>query len=349
MVQDVLILVVVNSARGYQDVHAEDNDSSSVDNNSVFSISASLPSIATSISRSRTDAIDKILIYELADLFHQDVYLMSLILIAISKENIGLGRMRNRFRKLIEQYAMDLRMEEVDEYQRSLVGFVRFYGDDITRELFSRESISQTAELQTTDTMPSRQGIDDRHKRVEKYLSGLDNGNERNKASQGKERDVVADSDEDSDRSSVDAEVSEEPYDGSLKHLQNLEEFILESVAYETLHYRLSDFVYPSLQSKLRDLAAMWSKPDHKHHATVDRYKLLNLIAELRLIDPQIIKIHYTEEAKYSFMTALGLCQNAIEQWTGEHWDWWPLPRGPKHLEKSDARVRWKCVSVFTM
>ncbi|KAF4455795.1 Phosphorylase superfamily protein [Fusarium austroafricanum] len=115
---------------------------------------------------------------------------------------------------------------------------------------------------------------------------------------------VTINSDEDTAGASTDEEVDDEPY----HQLRSIEGVILQSFAYETLHCRLNDFINPSLQSKLRDLAVAWSKPHHKYHAHIASYKLLNLVAELRYIDPHEIHIHDSEAAKPYLRNILDVC-----------------------------------------
>ncbi|KAI1409804.1 hypothetical protein F5Y13DRAFT_88541 [Hypoxylon sp. FL1857] len=121
-----------------------------------------------------------------------------------------------------------------------------------------------------------------------------------------------------------------------------MECFILESVAYQNLHRRLRDFIYPNLGSKLWDLVASWSKPGHRCYDHVTRYKLSNLVAELQYIDSNTIRFDDNEESGY-VVRIIGHFQNSIEIWTKERWDWWPLAQCLRPLKEGETRLRWEC------
>ncbi|KAM7208690.1 hypothetical protein V8F06_014931, partial [Rhypophila decipiens] len=150
---------------------------------------------------------------------------------------------------------------------------------------------------------------------------------------------------EDSDQDSVvDEPGEEEPYHGRLEHLDRVKAFILESQAYQALHGRLFDFIYPSSRSRLRDLIATWSRKDHKYHAHVSRYGLSNLAAELQYIDPHQLRFYDDEDDRRYAPETINCFQNAVERWTRESWDWSPLPPCSRPLKNGrETRVRWKC------
>lgn len=154
---------------------------------------------------------------------------------------------------------------------------------------------------------------------------------------------------DDSDQDSGPEDINEEePYDGSLAHLHHVEHLIQDSVAYQALCHRFYDLVYPSLQSKLRDLVVAWSRPDHEHHEHVSRYRLSNLIAELQYIRPQSIVFGKEDGTNSNCHNITALWQGMVERWTGERWDWWPLLPYLRPSEELEMRVRWKCVSFVT-
>jgi hypothetical protein len=331
---------------------SEESDSS-IDNDSVFSISTSLPSTTT--LGSVTEGIDTLLIQAFAALLYQDGALISLISTAVSNERIGFERMRNNFRKLLKQYAGDLKEEMSNDRHPALVGFVSTYSTKITRELFSKPSIDdQEAKVLIPAPMRKPHAIKDRRKKVEEFLHKTlghaepaestkpDGPNGPSKLNKPNE---LIEPNEDSDQDSVAEAGEEEPYDGSLKRLDQMQRFILESVAFQTLRRRLHDFVYPSLRSRLRDLVTVWSRPDHKYYGHVTRYKLSNLVAELQYIHPREIRFDRGKGAGHNLRRVTSYCQNVVECWTGESWDWWPLPQCSRPLEEWETRVRWQCVS----
>ncbi|KAI1374084.1 hypothetical protein F4677DRAFT_447730 [Hypoxylon crocopeplum] len=115
-----------------------------------------------------------------------------------------------------------------------------------------------------------------------------------------------------------------------------------EPTTYQALYRRLHDLAYPSLQSKLRHLMVVWSKPDHRYHAYITRYNLSDLIAELRYINPHDIRIDSGEETS-RLRRVINRYQNLVETWTWERWDWWPLFQCSRPLEEEETRVRWDC------
>ncbi|KAI2464066.1 hypothetical protein F4781DRAFT_414220 [Annulohypoxylon bovei var. microspora] len=223
----------------------------------------------------------------------QDEAVVSCISIAVSRENIGLKEMRDRFRKLLKHFALDIRLEALNEHHRVAVRFIRSSSTKITQELFSKPFVG--------DHFPGPPAHD-------KSIGPHEN----------------------SDQDSTDEEPDEEElYDDSPRHFDQLKQFILESAAYRSLRQRLHEFVYPNLGSKLRSLLKSWSKHDHKYHLDIDRYNLSNLAAELQYIRPHRIRVDCKKKTGQLTRMA-GYCQNMVEHWTGERWDWWPLPRCPR-------------------
>jgi hypothetical protein len=306
-----------------------------------------------------TGGIDVLLIQEFAALLCRDGTLTSLISAAVSKQGIGFERMRNNFRKLLKHYAEDLKAETSNDRHRALVGFVSSYSANISHELFSKTSMSdQGAEAEIPEPTKKPHDAEDRRKKVEEYLqkrldhtgsaesAELGDPNNPSKSNEVEERNENSESDEDSDQDSVvERDGEEESYDGSLKHLDQIKRFILESIAYQTLLRRLHEFIQPSLRSRLRDLVAVWSRPDHKYHVYVTRYKLSNLVAELQYIRPDEIRFDHGEWDDHRARRVTSYYQNVVEYWTGEHWDWWPLAPSSRPLEQLETRIRWKCVS----
>jgi hypothetical protein len=254
--------------------------------------------------------------------------------------------MRNNFRKLLKLYAGDLKAEISNDYHRAFVGFVSSYSTNITRELFSKSPIGDgEVEIRIPEPGEDPHDVMNRRDIVEEYLHMTVGHAESTDSLEYESNDPSKRSD-DSDQDSVaEGAGEEEPYDGSLMHLKQMERFILESVAYQTLCRRLHEFIYPTMQSRLRDLVAMWSRPDHRYHAYVTRYKLSNTVAELQNIHPSKIRFERSQKAAHHLWKIMSSCQNGIECWTGEHWDWWPLPACSRPLDEEETRVRWECVS----
>ncbi|KAM0443251.1 hypothetical protein ACHAQK_003614 [Fusarium lateritium] len=257
-----------------------------------------------------------------------------------SEERIGYERMRNNFRKLLKHYAKDLKVEATTDQHQNLVGFVSAHSVHITREFFSMSPLVNKNRVfaKLTNSNSSSNLSKDRRRKVEDYLASVD---------KDKSTDREVDTDDSSDEDCMDAEADEYArYDGTLENLDLMENFVLESAAYQALHRRLHDFVHPSLWSRLRDLLTSWSDPSHEHHAYVTQYKLHNLAAELRYVEPRAIHISRNERSHLFSYQGVGILQNVVERWSGERWDWWPLPSCPRRLQGCEALVQWKCVGL---
>jgi hypothetical protein len=289
--------------------------------------------------------MNALLVQELAALLYQDRALISLMSASVSEKRIGLDRMRNNFRKLLKLYAGDLKAEISNDHHRAFVGFVSSYSANITRELFSKVPMGDgEVEVRIPEPVEDAQDFMARRNIVEEYLH-MTLGHVGSTDSVEYESNDPGKLSDDSDQDSVaEGDGEEEPYDGSLRHLKEMECFVLESVAYQALCRRLHEFIYPTMQSRLRDLVAKWSRPDHKYHAYVTHYKLYNTVAELQNIHPSKIRFDQSDEPGRHLWKIMSSCQNGIECWTGERWDWWPLPMCSRPLDEEETRVRWECV-----
>ncbi|KAJ5705346.1 hypothetical protein N7536_001035 [Penicillium majusculum] len=322
------------------------SDSSS-ENDSVFSVPVSITS-TRSLDSGRGE-MNSLLIREFANLLHDDGDLLSLLLVGLSKELIGFERMRNNFRRMLKHFANNLNADILSESHRDLRSFVSSYSAMITRELFAMAPIDKERNikphvLEAGHRIASAEKRLTHERKVEFYLQDLhrDGPAPRTSESIG----IFNSDDEESDQDSVAEEAGEdEPYEGSLQNLDRMRYFILESAAYQILRRRLEGFVRPSLHSRARDLVTRWSAPGHKNYGDVARYNLRNLISELQHVNPHEIQFE-RDRNTCRFFSFVGHYQYMIERWTGEPWDWWPLPHCPRALAESEARLQWKCVSI---
>ncbi|PNP53363.1 hypothetical protein THARTR1_06057 [Trichoderma harzianum] len=284
--------------------------------------------------------MDKLFVREFVILLNEDEAVRSLALEAVSKQEIGPERARNNFRKLLKHFASDLKVMVVDNHHRALVRLIKTNLSNISQELFSEFS---SDDQKAGDRMPECQ------KSVEEYLqisqhpefvaqatpAHLNNSTLYDDA---REQIELSESDEESDQDSTDEEL--EPDDALHsdlpEHLEEMRQFILQSTAYRTLRYRFDEFVRPSLLSKLGDLLERWSRHDHRHHSFVARYKLSNLVAELRNVHLQEIRLDEGNKST-RWQAVLGYYQNWIEQSSQTPWDWSPLPHCPRPLENGES------------
>ncbi|KAL2851636.1 hypothetical protein BJX68DRAFT_65137 [Aspergillus pseudodeflectus] len=354
MYQRALVLHNKLYPPGFRDFEDLGDSDVSLENDSVFSAPISLPS--TRSLESGGGEINSLLIQEFATLLHENAILPSLILVGVSKQQIGFERMRNNFRRLLKDFANNLKAEIHSELHRELRSFVSSYSDLITRKLFAMSPIAEKPNVKHSLALIKKRPFHER--KVEDYLEKLHRGLH---ASRSEEFDILSnvkeshegmetfDPDEESDQGSVVEEAGEdEPYEGSLQHLDQMKHFVLESAAYRILLRRLEEFVQPSLYSRLRDLVTRWSFPESKNHDDVARYKLRNLVTELQHVDPHEIRFDCDQDSS-PFVKFISHYQHTLERWTGERWDWWPLPRFLRPLGGSETRLRWRCVSIHLL
>lgn len=327
-------------------VGSVDSDSS-IENDSVFSAPVSMPS--TRSLDSAREEMNSLLIQEFANLLNEDGVIFSLLLIGVSKDSVGFERMRNNFRRLLKHFANNLKAEILSESHQDLRRFISSYSAMITRELFAMVPIDDQPNIKPHD-FKTENGITSVEKRladerkVESYLQSLHRSGPAPQTSEVIQ--VLDPDDEESDQDSVAEEAGEDdPYEGNLQNLDQMKHFILESTAYQILYRRLVDFIEPSLNSRFRDLVSRWSNPEHKNHADAARYKLRNLATELQHVSPRGIQFERDENSS-RFFRFMSHCQYLIERWTGEPWDWWPLPHCLRPLAESETRLRWECVSL---
>lgn len=323
---------------------SEDFNSSidmTIDNESVFSLAYN-PS--TGSWGSGSGEVNLFLVQEFATLLHENEKLLSLISVGVSKQQIGKERMLNNFRKLLQHFANDLKAETQEDLHRDLRSFVSSYSDRITRELFVMTDVDEKPNIKPPETETERglASIANRsvqERRVEDYIRSL---------YPGRPPPNTAEPAAESDQESVAEELGEnEPYEGSLQHLAQMKYFILGSTAYQNLLRRLEEFVQPSLYSRMQNMVKRWStsEPQNQHDAV--RYKLRNLITDLQHVNPHEIQFDWHQDVS-PFVSFVSHYQHTVELWTGERWDWWPLPRCVRPLKLSETRLRWKCVSIHS-
>ncbi|OTB18043.1 hypothetical protein K445DRAFT_20507 [Daldinia sp. EC12] len=127
-----------------------------------------------------------------------------------------------------------------------------------------------------------------------------------------------------------------------MKFRDDLMDFLFGGQSHSYLLGRLYAFARRRPELQLRDLLTSWSAPNHEYHGYVSRYKLFNLVAELQYT--RLSEIRFEEcERLGPVLDAVRRCQDTVELWTGEAWDWWPLPQCLRPLKEGEARLRWKC------
>ncbi len=229
--------------------------------------------------------------------------------------------MQNNFRRLLQHFAQDLREETKSTEHRALVQFIIRYAARISHDFLSRIALKEGSP-----------GIDDKEKE-QNFLKGQ----------------VGCADDLDDEGEIQDQEIGtfeDELYDGSLRELEHIRNFVVRSLAFQSLRQKLYRFVHPSMTTELRGLIKSWLAPGNKRAHLVESYKLSNLVTELQYIPTSQIRIGPEAPPAGRASVVINLVKSKIEGWTGESWDWWPLKPCKRPLNDSEVRVSWKCVSI---
>ncbi|KAI1390198.1 uncharacterized protein F4822DRAFT_228499 [Hypoxylon trugodes] len=254
---------------------------------------------------SEIEGTNILLIQGFAALFHTNEAMRTLISSAMEKEGAELDVIRAKSRRLLERFALELEAEMHGNTYHAVSGFIRSFSGLIVMEMFSALLLGdQDSRAQNPE---SSQNTTPPRELVERYLC-------RNLGS-----------------------ADEVP-----GHVDRIEHFIEESIAYRALYSRLHHIVFPTMHSRLQELVDSWSKPDHRYHGFITRYKLPNLVSELHNIDPQKIKLNLDGNF-IGLHRIINRYQNAVELWTGTRWDWWPLPQCVRILKEEEVRLQWDC------
>ncbi|CAI7621513.1 unnamed protein product [Penicillium bialowiezense] len=259
--------------------HASDHEDlestvSYSENDSVFSVPVSVASTRT-MFESGMGAVGPLLVREFAALLLENDMIPALVSNAVLKNRIGLERMRNNFRRLLKNFAANLRAETITDLHRELRTFVSSYSAMITHEFFHMTSLNDkgNAQFPLSEAKKSNASADQplaHERKVEDYLESLSRSHPVPRAiDPSKDLGLDADSDQES---VSEASGDDEPYEGSLQYL-----FVLGSQAYQVLLNQLQEFVQPSFYSQLRRMVSRYSGSNDPHD-DISRYKLRNLI-----------------------------------------------------------------------
>ncbi|GKT97673.1 nucleoside phosphorylase domain protein [Colletotrichum tofieldiae] len=274
-------------------------------------------------------ADNSLLVREFADLIYKDEVLLLLINQSAEKDFIEPNRMRNNFRRLLQHYAKDLKLEAKNSEHRVAAAFVGQFATKIAIELFSR---FPAAQRKLSIDIASRPELIDNRQKVEEFLKNLFRTEE-----------IRDNSDNEEGIEEVGAEEDVQ-YDGSLRELHHITEFFVQSSAFLTLRQKLHDFVHPSMTTELRAVVRAWLEPGNKRSELVKLYKLPTLITELQYIPTSQIRLQSKEEAVDGyFKSMVKSFKGKVESWTMEPWDWWPLGPTKRLLGDKEARVYWTC------
>ncbi|KAI1476419.1 hypothetical protein F4774DRAFT_428024 [Daldinia eschscholtzii] len=240
---------------------------------------------------------------------------------ATSTEDIELPRPREFYKGSLDEDAMTPSGSARTDFLEGLTFDISYcLLDDITEHVVS-EFDAESEETCLGPTLDTR-----RAKRPKGYIQGILNSTAR----VTKDIELAG-----GDSDSTGKENLEKFHDG-------ITGFLFGGKTYRYLLKQLRTFINRRSKSQPRDLLTSWSASNHEYHGYVSRYKLFNLVAELQYI--RLSEIRFEECERLSpVLDAMRRCQDTVELWTGETWDWWPLPQCLRPLKEGEVRLRWKC------
>ncbi|KAI9874743.1 MAG: hypothetical protein M1830_009336 [Pleopsidium flavum] len=315
------------------DIYSDITSDISSDGGSVFSVAASTMSSKSSVV---PDQIADLAADEFVSLLLGDEEFRFLSPAAIESNRVGAERFKRNFRRLLNQYSIDLKKEARSEVQRAAVYLVRsrsrYIANDFLRKIDSgREDGRQYDKLKG-------QSIDEVKSLIfEQYLNKLNltdktvtlkNDGATYKGGTDQSEDIDSEScseDDDSDDGGTESQNHENHFD-----LSRVKDFLISSTAFLMFRENFRQFVHPSFKFKLYGLIAKLSEPS--------KSKLNSLIMELELVPPGQVLVSYQDNS-----TFLNYIKGAVEDLTGETWEWWPLKPRMRSLPLGYARLHWRC------
>lgn len=310
--------------------HGYISDNEDWDTDSVFSVAASTLSSKTS----HHDDVGNLAVSELVNLLLADEELKILFMEAIQNGKVGPERFERNLRRLLNQYSVDLKKEAEEGNEKTAVYLVRsrsrFIANDIRRTLTGFSDVSQydMLKVQSHDTA----GI---LRRIEDLLK--DSGTAQEKSLLEDEESLSNSDDEAPD----DGITESQAYD-KLPRLTVVKQFMLSSVAFAKFRENLRQFVHQDFNFKLRQLIDGLSKPGQRDlFSSSSIADLKRLLDDLHFVTSDQIRILQGENLGFS-----NRLKAAIEDATGDTWDWWPLKPRQLSIPFNQARLYWACVSL---
>lgn len=303
---------------------SQDGDASSVFSNYSASSHTSIG------SRNEAEARTKILV----DLLTKDKLIMNCCQDALRNARFRPGRLQNKLRRLLRKCGTNLKEDKlVDRHDRQILGsFIKYYSRSTSNHFCTGLEDGDGVSSLRLDSLPDGR---DYQVKVEQYL----------KTARGRfalsdysvpATSYESESDSDSEEDEDDIPENEFP---NLSHFSRV---LVGCEAFRRLRHDLLNFVYPSLDERIKRLAAKFMDPAHLKYLEYRRYHWARIVVEMRYFVPGTILLDHPQREGW-----VNTVQGAAEAWTGMKWDWWPLKPYIRDLSEHERRLSWTCVCVL--
>lgn len=270
---------------------------------SQFSMASSATSLASSVSGAKRSA----LVENIAKALFCTDELESILDAALRDPDVGIERLKNNIRRMIQHFGSDLRSEVIDKLQL-----------DISRAMKSRRLSSYAANSVIRHT----QGGCARSSAAERSQLDSDDDDAPAVASDGSSDSL----DEDDER------------DLSSTEFREIHDFLFNSAAYSVFKTDLFNFVHKPYEKRV--LSAIGDDLVGQSGEHLDRSALKFLARELSWVPPHLFTFSSRVRPSYS-----NEVKAFVEDHMGETWNWSPLTARRYPLQADRCRLSWKSVS----
>jgi hypothetical protein len=257
---------------------------------------------------------------ELLSLLTNDAKLQLLFATASKKSVLDGDQFQNGLRRLLKIFASDLAAEAATPIHYEAVHFLSRSARQVSYAITNFYFESQQLDLKIQSPEPAKRAL------LSNWLENKDSGS--NAVENGileEDEKILEQNRYDEETESEDEPVDNEP--ASISALTGTVEFLFGSRAYEKLCCDLNRFVSRALID--------W-------HAINAQWK-----TELNCVAPTALKtagLHQVQISKTEHSGRIDRIKIALETFTGEPWEWWPL-QPPRHdLRQGRVRLTWTCV-----
>ena len=261
----------------------------------------------------RVPRVDSTLIEHCTASITRDGSIQYLLRLLLSRSSMSRIMLQEIVRKLLYYLARDLHVESSDHKTRTLRQFIIQNSSRISN------SILDTAD---DGTVPA----------------GLSHMNLSSKQKWGIFDDVSDEDVQDVTEVSMSSEDLAQQRSDIMEWLSNR---LAGSLAYQNFRLRIHNLAYPTVISRLSNLMERWSRRDDPNHKLMSRYRLKELVANLKDVKPGDL---FLRETPSVFRSSLSFYQRKVERFTETPWDWWPLPPPLDPINEDECRLTWKCV-----
>lgn len=268
---------------------------------------------------------------ELVQLLRDDDLIVSCAKQALFGTAISRQKFQNKLRRLLKQWAQELKLEsEPEPYEKYVAPIiVRRLSRNMSYQLCTSITGDDGGQLHL-NTVPDET---DHRVKVESYLR---QGRERYQQSKHRSRKPNGGSDDDS-QSDADSEDDEFGLDFEFPNLERLRQFLIKSKPYQSLRENIFYLVYPNLHQRLEKQMASLSQ---SHGLLLgEAHQCRTVISETQYASPPTMFL--TDQEMEGWVNA---CQGLIEKCTRMKWDWWPLRPYRRTLAPGEQRLVWTCV-----